>query len=177
MGLAAKIKYAEALNRLLESRKLSEISVVMLAKESGLARRTFYDNFSDIYEFQMWVHEYLTKGVIEDFWKELPFDQVLLKQLKIMEHYHGYYRQLIREDSPNAFCGSFISSNVARSCQYLSVKAEDEMRFIIETYTAGAANQIYQWIERNMPIPPEALCRLLILSMPEPLKQAYPHEK
>lgn len=173
MGLNAKLRLAEALNCLLEEKQLKEITVVMLTQKSGLARRTFYDNFLDIYDLQLWFHEYLVRDVTENFWKGESIERVFLRHLERMQCYHNYYRQLLTVEGPNAFSNTFVRINVERSSKYLGVSKKSDLYFVIEAYTAGAANQIYQWIERDMPVPPKELCRLLMMSMPEMLRQAY----
>ena len=53
----AKLMFARAIERLLDSRPLEAITVGDIVNESGLSKSCFYNHFSDKYELVNWWHE------------------------------------------------------------------------------------------------------------------------
>ena len=165
--------FANTLNHLLNKHQLSHISVSQLAKESGLSRRTFYNNYIDIYDFIFSVHFTRTQNSRDLFWENRDFYSTTISSLRTIKKYRKFYKELIKLQGQNSFINSLISFLMGINSKLIQHPINRELEFCLELYWAGFAYKLCQWIEHDMIIPEKEFVQMLENSMPEQLKPYF----
>lgn len=160
-----KQKYADSLIRLLQKKKLSEITVKDIAAECGVTRQAFYYHFSDIYELVEWIYTDAAQKALEghadiDDW-EIGFLMVLkwVKENSVIVE--NTLRSITREYAEtflNRVLGEYITPLVQRQAEGMLV-TEDQKKFIARFYTLSLNSITIDWILSGMKEEPDELVR------------------
>ena len=169
----AKEVFAATLEHLLNQHQLSNITVSLLAKESGLSRRTFYNNYIDIYDFIFSVHFMRTQNFRDSFWEDRDFYTATLLSLHTIKKYHKFYKNLVKIQGPDSFINSLISFLMGINPKLIEHPIHKDLEFCLELYWSGYAYKLCRWIEHDMDIPPEKFVHMLGNSVPEQLKPYF----
>ena len=169
----AKEIFEHTLERLLNKHQLSHITVSLLAKESGLSRRTFYNNYIDIYDFIFSVHFMRTQNSRDSFLEDRDFYSTTLLSLCTIKKYRKFYKNLVKLQGQNSFINSLISFLMNLNPKLIEHPIHKELEFCLELYWAGYAYKLCRWIEDDMDIPPKEFVHMLENSIPEQLKPYF----
>lgn len=173
MSQTAKQKFADAFEHLLNNHQLSRITVTQLAKECGLSRRCFYNNFIDIYDFVFSIHIMKFQYITDSFLENKKLYDALLSSLYTIKKYNSFYKELINTQGPNSFIKNLIPFMVDNGIKIINQPVTDDLLFCLELYWTGFSYKLCEWIENDMNIAPEDFVLLFEQAMPEKIKPYY----
>ncbi len=177
MSDSTKIKFADALETLIHNKSISKITISDIVNTCGLSRRTFYNNFTDIYDLIFWTHEIRTKEAIDGFWIEEDFRQAFRTSMTIMKSHQTFYRQIAKKEGMNSFQNSFMKQNFELSrIRVKNVSGKDvdeETDFLLMLYWCGAAQMLVEWIATGMKKEPKEMAELFYEALPYSLRQYW----
>ena len=81
MRIPTKQKIADSLERIMQTKSFSDITVGDICDEIGISRTTFYRHFQDKYECMNWVYQAQIQKILDknqeiDDWKSLIYDVI-----------------------------------------------------------------------------------------------------
>lgn len=156
MAELAKSAYAQVLRRLLQTKPLSRITVVDLAKESGLARMTFYYHFHDIFDLVDWmvsrdISRILGANRTHDSWQEgflALFKAARKEHVLVLNICNSMSRgQIERSLTPSV--RALLRSVIEEDGAAAGIPHKD-IDFIASYYTYAFIGVMLDWIDEGM---------------------------
>lgn len=172
--ISSKRKFAGALERCLETKPISNITIRNIVERSGLSRQTFYRHFVDIYDLIYWVHDDKVTEAVNLFWDHKDFQESVLMQLQLMQEHREFYKYAFEMKGPNSFYTSYYNGLVNYSRHHIGEKRlTEELVFSIHFFWAGAIQAMIQWLKTGMTQTPETMVKRIYTCMPIDLKYYY----
>lgn len=171
----AQVRIGKALEKLLEKKPLSKITVVELMRQLNMSRQTFYRNFLDVDEVVYWLYKEHAKKAVEEFYKTKDYRKTIASTAVFMKEHANFYHNVINMDGPNAFKNQFFNAMVEYTRGYIGhSNIDDKMDYAIRLYWYGATFSLLEWVRNGMTIPPDLLAEYFYTGMPQIIRQFYP---
>lgn len=168
----AKRVFADALEELLESRELKEITVLDIAEKCNSSRSTFYHYFKDKYDLANWIYEDFLAGYLSTqsssakSWMDMQ-----MEPLEFIYSKRKYFSKICQYKGQNSFCDFVFEVTRKRSAEFFHLLCHaktlsEEQLFSIDYMAAGLAKSIIGWIENGFKMKPEKMAQYLIANTP-----------
>lgn len=155
MPKSTKNEIVVTLGRLLQTKRLDDITVTELVEQCGISRQAFYYHFSDLYG----VVDYAIQLLLDELGTERPEEwrTVLERTLRLLREnrtlvlnvYRAYERSYV-EHSLRRWATPLVGARTRLSAQKYNV-TEDQINFMTEVLTQGLVSTVLSWVERGMP--------------------------
>lgn len=107
----SKRMFAQAVERLLTTRTLEEITVADIVAESGLSRSNFYNHFTDKYDLINWRHSVIHERRMREFLEgSIGYRAMLQKSLEGIGSYRTVYANSLGGDAYEALAAISAAS-------------------------------------------------------------------
>lgn len=159
----AKEVFAETLKKMLEKKRLSNITVKDIVENSGLSRQAFYYHFNDIYDLVEWIfleeaEDALANNRDIDTWQE-GYYQILLRLYNNKALVVNTYRSVSREHLERFMYEvlfDLIYPVVEKQAEGMRV-AKEHQRFIAHFYSLAVIAVSIDWVRTDMKETPEKI--------------------
>ncbi len=155
MPKSTKNEIMNALGRLLQSKRLDDITVTELVEHCGISRQAFYYHFSDLYgvvdyAIQIWLDE-LGVANPEEWREALERTLALLRENRtvVLNVYRAYERSYVEHDL-RRWAMPLVEARTRLAARKYHV-TEDQIGFMTELLTQALASTVLSWVERGMP--------------------------
>lgn len=167
-------RLVDSLKQLMTQRPLHKISVKDISDHSGVTRQTFYRYFKDRYDCVRW---YFVHVADESFahLDEMSIEMAFMRKFEIIQHDQTFYCEALLADVENSLFHYDCECMVKCFSSIIESKTQHELdfdtSFQVKMYCMGIVGMTFEWVKSGFNISELELTRLIILSMPEKLKQ------
>ena len=170
----------DAILTLSERFPIDQISVKMLANESGVCIQTFYNHFSDKLDLVLWIHSSECRRLI---------DKLRAGEMDLHDVNLSYILYYLKHETfmKNAFNNTYGQDSFERrSAEASSLLWEDYLKektkmeelppdivFMLEMYSASVSVMMNRYLDYKEEASPEEFAKLLESSMPAKLKEYF----
>lgn len=150
----------ESLYKLLEKKRLSEITVKELCEEADINRTTFYRNYMDIYDLYEKLEEELTEKVFADG----DIEEDRFKLLKVIYENQTFYREFFDSRLESRYIKNTIQQMYDEMKKLLLDRGtyDEKMFHILYQYNYhGAVGVIRDWLDGGCAESPEDFGKIL----------------
>ena len=177
MSNMTKRALSMSLKRMLNQKRLDDITIQDLVDDAEVSRKTFYYHFQDIYDVLLWIFDQqLGKPLREDADAEL--EDWCLQALALLEKDRPFYRRAFSAPE-QVLMRSFIAELVRPRISWYLFQEDVEMLpqsqiFVVEFYTKAVVNYLVERItDRNAVNQEEARkCLRSLLAALRPIRQS-----
>lgn len=167
-----KIKIGRALVKLMETQKFSDITITQIVQQAGVARASYYRNFSS--------KEEVLSIITEDIWVDYQQKTSMLKQsffsydsvLLAFRYFRTYKRFML--SVYNAGLSSIYLEMLDQLTEQMAgdMAINDIKRYSIYYYSGALFNVFLKWLENGMRERPEEMADMFYNLIPDdfPLK-------
>lgn len=146
-----------ALETLLKTRSIEQITIQDIVDVSGFNRQTFYYHFHDIYEMMGWWMDQTLKKATKSMPKDLPseellriiFDVVRSRADIIIHAYNPDYKREY-ENMIQPWIKMAIGTAIRRH-EGSDEISEDSIVFMVDTFTFVFLGITFKWLEEGLP--------------------------
>lgn len=170
--MEGKERFANALETLMESKRIDEIHVSELVKMTGLSKQTFYYHFNDKYDLMEYCLLRMTSITFDKMAPYYPFTQSCLDVYKLYRSKQLFLRNAFSSSDINGLTAVMRRCTLNTYIRYLEmqgVSLTDDMLFALDLFTIGAVEKTKEWVNDGMRIPDKKLVKLWLQSMPAQL--------
>lgn len=157
----------DSLEKLLEEKEFSQITVGDITRHAGSSRSVFYKYFHDKYELATWAIEQFCGSVVNEMKDSAePIKNYTARTLTFLYNKKDFYRKVLKYKGQNSFNDIFVplfmktSSDYAKKSLNMDVLPEDVL-FSIKFNGAAQGYIIQEWLENGCPETPEHLGKLI----------------
>ena len=150
----------EALQELLKTKHLKEITVKELCEKADINRTTFSRNYQDIYE----LFEEEEKEMMEASFASQDMSQDRMNILKLIYDHQSFYREFFYNDLTSPYIENIIEEQAKRMQEILKKQGKyDERTFpILYQYNIdGAFGVMKKWLNEGCQMSPDELGAIL----------------
>ncbi len=176
-----RLNIAMALNDLMETRPIEQISIVELCQEAGISRSTFYVYFEDIYTVGEWLWEREFRTIFEGLGREYGYHECfrrLFERLRQLGPRLAHVRPMrphgaekAQGDKTYAHMNS-LAEELRATQEALGRPLCDEERRHIEYISCAEEAMTLKWFAEGMSVPPEVMADYFVQAAPEFVLQA-----
>lgn len=178
----SKLSLKQALLILMKEKSFLKITIKELCKLANLNRSTFYVNYGDINELLFDIHTDFFQGISDvlETSRKAPHEssheeciEKLTEVIKYIEENKETFQLLHSNNKGNLFEKNLLDYYVS-----LYVKENDSYmeRYIFMYHAIGSFSLVSQWLQEDIPYPPEKLAKL-ICEMSRSAREYYNKEK
>ena len=164
-----------ALERLLCTSSLSEISVTAICEEAHISRAAFYQHFSDKREVGKWHYGLLCAQHLDNV-GAMGYRQANLAMLEGFSRYRSYYSNAFVEQGEQSL---FQYALYEREKKLEQIIFEDKgvaysvaFSYQIAAFNAAAVQAVVTWIQQDMRMPHARMAELLDVIIPPKIREA-----
>lgn len=173
----AKLMFARAIERLLDSRPLEAITVGDIVNESGLSKSCFYNHFSDKYELVNWWHEKTHDRNMGAFLAGTrSYREMIEKSLEDMMRNRSVYEHSLGKDDYEALRNHMKRLSVAAMRDIFGTagigSGDRATTLLMEMHADGACGAIFRWLRGDLDMDAHALAGIIERSLPAELSSA-----
>ena len=169
-----KLMFSKAIDRLLESRRIEDITISDITRESGLSKSCFYTHFTDKYDLVNWshtkVHERNMSGMLQG---SKSYRQMVRKSLEdIGERQHVYAHALGSDDyeTLRSRMRRLASEAMRDMLAARGVNPIDrDTAILLEMHAEAACDAMFKWICRDLTLTADELAGLIERALPSEL--------
>lgn len=169
------LQICSALELLVQTKKLTDISVVELCQLSGVPRSTFYSHFCDIYAVPQWLWDKMMGATLYKIGDTLTWDQGHRIMFQRLQERKVFFTKIYWENDNNSileygYRGGFnaVKTNVEKRKNYIWTKAEIvELDYTIKALAALTT----KWGRDGMQVPVETMVHIFNTHVPDFLKE------
>lgn len=173
--METKLLLALSIKSLMRQKSLDKISVAKVCEEAHVSRQTFYRNFNDKYHLVNWYfHELCNKSFLL-MGVSLNLEEALCEKFTFIENEKVFFSQAFKSDDCNNLMNydfemiyQFYESAIIKQTKK---PLDENLAFLLEMYCKGSIDMTVKWATGYLDISKKKLVELLILSLPEDLKQ------
>lgn len=154
----SKIKLCTALKEQLKSKSLEEVTVCSICKQSGVNRKTFYNNFEDKYDLACFNFLNELSQMLSQ--KEKTFFEFFRVNLLYFEQNKNVYRRLFTVQGQNSFY-EFYNQYIKDNIILYSPFDLKEKNFELNFYTDAILIALLRWIKNDCIPTANEFCTLL----------------
>ena len=176
---ATKDLFKASLLRLTKTNCLSKISVKDILNETGAAKQTFYNHFSNKYD----LINYVMMDAVEHLNRTHPMHtyQGILECLEYCEENKRFFIETIRHDECNDFRNFFylwcVDYYLTRLYEMVGTRELPvSLVSAVKFYCHGATELFIDWISANMLMSKALLADTIVRCRPEALTNYFPLE-
>lgn len=150
----------ESLEKLLEKKHLSEITVKELCEEADINRTTFYRNYLDIYDLYEQLEEELTEKAFADG----NIEEDRYKLLKVIYENQTFYREFFDSRLESRYIRQTIQKMYDEMKKLLIERGtydEKTFRILYQYNYHGAVGVIREWLDGGCRESPEEFGKIL----------------
>ena len=163
-----------ALEELLASRSIDDISVCDITRRAEVGRSTFYKHYVDKYAL---VEEWFFRkcgGVIPPAWEQTrSYSQASVAFLQYVSENRAIMHSAFKSADANSLGVRLVQISKPFLEQALAEGGADvnnpSMQVIVEVFVRGTCSLIVDWIQGKIEIPPENFILMQVRSMPAEL--------
>jgi probable dihydroxyacetone kinase regulator len=157
MAQRTKRAIANSLNRILQYKPITRVTISDITQDCGINRMTFYYHFKDIYDLVEWIFVDAANRMVATKSKWKSWEDGLLRIFQILKENRIFimnvYRHVSREHIEN-YLDRVLSVFVAEVVMDRSV-CEEEKQFAIDFYKYAIVGVILEWIRNDMKANPQ----------------------
>ena len=159
----AKLQLGEALDRLLEKKKLEKITVSELLDMTGLSRSSFYYNFESKYALYLWMIDRELSSALDRIGREVSWEENLKEKMKrIMGNQENYRKALSRDNELEYELSVEHIRSIVERYRYLDEETEFAIRFFVSAQLACFG----RWLHSGCKTPIDKLVCYMVNSAP-----------
>lgn len=165
---ATKLLFAQAMEDLLKTEPLSEVSVTSLCEKCDVPRQTFYYHFKDKYDLIAWIFmqdfDYASLPIYE--YEPVEYEKQMTKLLDCLQKKKEFYCHVLKDTSQNSLYGYILEYDIEFAKQILQTKTQKatpspEEMFTVLFNTYGGLASTFEWLLGNIDLPTERFAKLL----------------
>ena len=172
----AKLEILEAMCRLCETRPFSRLSVVDIARETGIGRSSFYYHFSDRNAAVQWLSRSAFAKGIDEIGRTLTWFEGHYATTCVLIHFKPLLIAAAQDGSYSGAEMSYLRHRKANLCETLELRGAeltDELLFDIEALAASEQHMTSAYVRGDFgDMSPRTFCELLVGIVPEALRHA-----
>lgn len=174
-----KLHFYESIKRLLEHKKLKDITIKDICDESGLSRTTFYRYFLDKNDLINSLFDELIKKEVFYNQDDSDFFELTRRSLVLISKNKDIILKLFEYHGQNSF-EQYYSHGIKKAMEeefikFYKVPLIKDHELIIDFYTAGVVKLVKDWLDRDCDLTPIELTNLIINCFPNRIKKViYP---
>ena len=176
MANEAKLDILEAMCRLCETRPFSRLSVVDIARETGIGRSSFYYHFSDRNAAVQWLSRSAFAQGIDKIGRSLDWYEGHLATTLILMRFKTLFIAAAQDSSYSGAEMTYLRHRKSTLLETLSLRGiepTDELLFDIESIAASEQHMTSAYVRGDLgDMSPEAFCKLLVGVVPPALLDA-----
>jgi AcrR family transcriptional regulator len=168
-----KMSAATALDELMESKPIDDISVNSICDKAGMSRATFYRYFSDKYAICTWFLRYLQLQGVDRIGRSCSwYEGYFLTEALILEHIHFFKHSAASNDSHSI---DRATPKIRRNTlfvtleEYHHVTIDDHMRFLVNAAVLVETHLFPSWHYGKYDCSLEEVCRWAAECVPHEL--------
>ena len=154
MKKTAKERLSAALEKLLQTKPLDDVTVSEIVSSAGLCRKTFYRHFKDKYDLAGYCFSQFFEESFGRITRGEDFDTALLLYLDICEEKGAVMKNAYSSTDINGIYFYDIAMTRRTFEKYLLAKGANihtpEMQFAIEIASRGGADMVVKWVMGGM---------------------------
>lgn len=175
--MKTKLSLAKAIKECMKYQTLDEITVMQITNTANLSRQTFYRLFLDKYDLVNWYFDQLLFQSFKEMGEGKTITEGLTKKLTFIQKEATFFNCAFQSDTHNSLVAhdtkqitKFYTELLQRKIQSTIPK---EIIFSLEMYCIGSVQKTVKWLNQGLNKTPRELANLLVLSLPENLKNYY----
>ncbi|MBM7549312.1 TetR/AcrR family transcriptional regulator [Peptoniphilus gorbachii] len=153
--------------KLLNKKKLHNITVTELAKECNIERKTFYYHYENLTELVKEIFDEELDRVIEEFNETLSWEEsfilvakFILDNKKVVKHMYESDYKIDLEKYIFSIAGEIMRKYVIRAAK--NTKAQEaDIKLIAYFYQCALSSSLIQWVATDMKTDPKVVTRRL----------------
>lgn len=177
MPYELKLKLAESIKEIMNSKSLDKISVKEIVDNAHVSRQSFYRNFQDKYDLVNWYFDILAMGSFTEMGKEKDLRNALISKFNYIRSESVFFIEAFKSTSYNSIMEhdyEFILDFYTNKLHEVFItEVPFELMFQLEFYCRGSIFKTLDWVLSGMKQSPEELADLLIKALPIELKEAF----
>ncbi len=166
----------DAILTLSERFPIDQISVKMLANESGVCIQTFYNHFTDKLDLVLWIHSSECRRLLDKLReKEMNLHEVILNYINYYLKHETFMRNAFNNThGPESFAKKSALISAFLWGEYLREKTKTEelpsdILFELKMYSAAVSVMTARYLDNKEEASPEEFAQLLEDSIPDRL--------
>lgn len=172
-----KLRIAEAMDRLCETKPFKKIRVEDIVTESGVSRSNFYHNFEDKYDVVTWLGAVCHKNGVFRIGRDLTWFEGHLNTTRDMDRFRCLFTSVGPEDRQYDLpVPQFVRSrqeNLRETVvEYQHLELTDELEFQICGLAHVEVTMSAMFRNRELPYDLETFCKLMVDFTPRELYHA-----
>jgi AcrR family transcriptional regulator len=168
-----KMSAVQALDELMRSKPIDDISVNSICEQAGMSRATFYRYFSDKYAISTWFLCYIQLQGVDRIGRSCSwYEGYFLNEALIMEHLDFFKNSAASQDSHSL---DRVVPKIRRNTlfttleDYHNVKIDDHMRFLVNAAVLMETHLFPSWHYGKYDCSLEEVCRWGVECVPHEL--------
>ncbi|MEC4295128.1 TetR/AcrR family transcriptional regulator [Adlercreutzia shanghongiae] len=162
--IETRLRFTEALNRLMEEESLDRAKVSHLCDLAGLSRATFYDYFHDIFDVAVWYWDYLMEQSLYRMGLDQSCYEGHLRKFKLLLANKEFFVNAFKSTNYNSVCehGGRTSKHhiIDQAERNAGRRLTDWELLEIEFYNTGAQYMTRNWVRGGMSRSAEEMTQL-----------------
>ena len=171
-----KETFSQALEQLLQEKKLDDISTSEIIRASGLSRSTFYRHFTDQYELANWKYREMLNRLSRDHTSPDTSAENIRALIRFIGENRAYYKKLLSYTGQNSFHEYYLHITLewARQIQgQAGRKLTSKDYYTLRYHSAGILDILSQWLRSDDPLTADEFCEIVMENRSELLKTLY----
>ena len=171
-----------ALEELLQTKSIDDISVSEITKHANLGRTTFYKHFVDKYDLLDWLYLRKFTTMMTQKWEEShSYSMQALAFLEYVDENKESMRNIFKSSDPNStrsLSSRYVMNGLIYALEYAGADLSDpELRVLCEVYARGVASLVSDWILGKVELPRSMFPVIQKRAMPAEIAQYVDREE
>jgi len=171
-----KETFAAAIERLLQTSDLSDVTITDIVKEAGLSKATFYRHFNDKYELAIWRYSFMHSNLPTEWTSRERSKESIFNLIHFIDENKALFKKLMKSGFQTHFDEFYLKSSYdiakdvrERSGIMLSKKDEYDIYYHANAILAI----IHEWLKSGDPISAEDLVNIIDENRSEDIVSIY----
>lgn len=182
---AMNVTILQALERLLETRSVDEVTVSDICQETGISRPTFYRHFRDKHDVLQWMWDESSHKACEraegatSYIEE--FEAQIYGIIDAYERRHDPFERFFGSQDYNSYLNHGIRQRIEYitdlTARALGSEPSDELRREISFFVDGESRLVRDWLCDGKPLSTERVVAIIMDCLPRQLRTALETER
>ncbi len=177
MPVHSKKVFSDTLYSMLKSTPLHKISVTGLCEASNFSRKTFYNNFTDIYDLFTYTQISFMEELVNCFLTNKDFYASFCSSLYMIKEHRSLFINAVNEYENNIYYQSYATYHINLCIAYMEKQdqapIDNESKLLLTIYWYGVSQILSTWLKKGTNESPEYLAAVFTEAMPDKLKKYY----
>ncbi len=170
--LQTKMKILHAVDK-----SLDRITVAEICRNAGISRQTFYRHFSSKYDIPWWYSIFCRQFYLNEIGRTIDWEPGYYHHLLLLTREADFYRKALQFSINTPFGQTVMPENRTAVLldtleNYRHIEVDDNMRFIVETFSKLESEILNDWFRSDIPIEPVVWAENLASLVPNRLYYA-----